>query len=66
MIYFLNGINLAPKMYICIIALQVRLKASWMQCPLHNQKVNKPGVSMVPHANWHHLTYEHTKYITYL
>ena len=59
---FLNGINLTLKMYICIIALLV--KASWMQCPLHNQKVNKP-VSMVPRANWHHPTSGHTKYSTY-
>ena len=30
-----------PKIIICIIGLLV--KASWMQCPLHNQKLNKPG-----------------------
>ena len=35
---FLNDISLAPKMYHCCAG-----KASWMQCPLHNQKVNKPG-----------------------
>ena len=28
-------------MLICIIA--VLVKASWIQCPLHNQKVNKPS-----------------------
>ena len=33
---FLNDISLAPKMWVCIIAVQV--KASWMQCPLHNKK----------------------------
>ena len=38
---FLNDISLAPKIWICIIA--VLVKASWMQCPLHNQKVNKPS-----------------------
>ena len=38
---FLNDISLAPKMWICII--DVLVKASWMQCPLHNQKVNKPS-----------------------
>ena len=41
MFYFLNYISLAPKMWICIII--VLVKASWMQCPLHNQKVNKPS-----------------------
>ena len=42
MLYFvLNGINLAPKMKIRIIALLV--KASRLHCSLHNQKVNKPG-----------------------
>ena len=38
---FLNGISLAHKMQICIIA--VLVKASWMQCPLYNQKVNNPS-----------------------
>ena len=38
---FLNDISLAPKVQICIIA--VLVKASWMQCRLHNEKVNQPS-----------------------
>ena len=41
MLQFLNDYSLAPKMSICVFA--VLVKANWMQCPLHNQKVNKPG-----------------------
>ena len=41
MTYFLNGIYLAKKMQICIIDFLV--KATWMQCRLHNKKVNKSG-----------------------
>ena len=44
--YILNSINLAPKVEICTIALLV--KSSWMQCPLHNKKVNKPGFHCAP------------------
>ena len=54
---FLNGINLTPKMLICIIALLV--KASRLQCPLRNKKVNKPdfhGAScqLAPSNIWTH------------
>ena len=66
MFYFFNDFSLAPKMWICTIP--VLVKACWMQCPLHNQKVKTNLVSMVPHANWHHSTVrqsEHTKYSTY-
>ena len=57
MIYFLNGINMAPKVQICIIDLLV--KSSWMQFPLHNQIVNKPdshGAScqLAPSNIWTH------------
>ena len=53
MIYFLNGINLAPKMQMCIITLLV--KVSWMQC----QIVNKPGFhgascQLAPSNIWTH------------
>ena len=57
MIYFLNGINPAQKVKIWMIDLLV--KASWMQCPLHNQKVNKPGFhgascQLTPSNIWTH------------
>ena len=38
-------------------------KANWMQCPLHNKKVNKP-VPIVPDTNWHNPTSQHTKHNT--
>ena len=57
MIYFLNVINLAQKCEICIIDLLA--KASWMQCPLQNQKVSKPGFDgaacqLAPSNIWTH------------
>ena len=59
MIHFLNAINLAPKILICIINQDLLAKASWMQCPLHNQKVNKPGYhgassQLAPSNIWTH------------
>ena len=53
----ISFISLAPKMLIYIIA--VLVKANEMQCPLHNQKVNKPsfhGAScqLAPSNIWAH------------
>ena len=40
-LWFFNYICLAPKMYICTIA--VLVKVNWMQWPLHHKKPNKPS-----------------------
>ena len=54
---FFNDISLASKMQICFIAMLD--EASWMQWPLHNKKVDKPGFhgassQLAPFNIWSH------------